>query len=248
MIVQIKPIVGDGVGLDHTLIHAGRLVEGRLGANGNRSGPTIWRMIGKAGVNGRRVKLLRNTIGRRFRMVALRSLRSQINEPTRIHAVNRQITGNIVTQIRRRESNGASTLLAVHHNAFHGVRMPQNRIGVLDASPAKQVTHIRGTPHTHELGLVLLAPCAAFRLGSAFQRVCRLAMAGRRNRLGIGWHAGLSGTSIINHFKLEHTSSEREILNGFHVSGAIRTHGRVGTEHQGAHTQLADHLTEEESV
>lgn len=61
-------------------------------------------------------------------------------------------------------------------------------------------------------------------------------------------HAGLSGTSIINHFKLEHTSSEREILNGFHVSGAIRTHGRVGTEHQGAHTQLADHLTEEESV
>ena len=136
MIVQIKPIVGDGVSFDHAIVHSGRLVEGRLGADGNRSGPTIRRMIGKAGVNGRRVKLLRNTIGRCFRMIALCSFRPQVNEPTRIHAVNRQITGHIVTQIRRRESNGASTFLAVHHNAFHGVQMPQNRVGVFDASLA----------------------------------------------------------------------------------------------------------------
>ena len=132
MIVQIKPIVGDSVSFDHAIVHSGRLVEGRLGADGNRSGPTIRRMIGKAGVNGRRVKLLRNTIGRHFRMVVLCSLRSQINEPTRIHTVNRQITGHIVVQIRRRESNGAPTFLAVHHNAFHGVRMPQNLVGVFD--------------------------------------------------------------------------------------------------------------------
>lgn len=73
-------------------------------------------------------------------------------------------------------------------------------------------------------------------------------MVGGHNRLRIGWHAGFARSTIVDHVKLEHAGGERQILDGLHIAGTVRTHGRIGSEHQRAHAQLAHHLSKEESV
>ena len=187
-------------------------------------------MIGKSRVHGRGIELLRNTFGSVLRII-VRRLRAQVHKPTGVYAVDRQIACHILAQIRRGEADGASTFLAMHHGAFHGMRMSQNRVGVFDAPLAQQVAHIRGAPHAHGLRLVFLAPCATFRLGRAFQRIGRLTMVGGHNRLRIGWHAGFARSTIVDHVKLEHAGGERQILDGLHIAGTVRTHGRIGSEH-----------------
>ncbi|MFR4786081.1 MAG: hypothetical protein ACLUAM_06090 [Bifidobacterium adolescentis] len=85
-------------------------------------------------------------------------------------------------------------------------------------------------------------------LDSPLQRVGRLAGFGRHHRLRIDRHSGQPRTEIVHDLQLEHAGGERQILNGLHVSGAVRAHGGVGAEHQRAHAEFADHLAEEEAV
>jgi len=56
-------------------------------------------------------------------------------------------------------------------------------------------------------------------------------MVGGHNRLRIGWHAGFARSTIVDHVKLEHAGGERQILDGLHIAGTVRTHGRIGSEH-----------------
>ena len=136
----------------------------------------------------------------------------------------------------------------MHHGAFHGMRVAEYRVCVLDTALAQQIAHIGGAPRAHFLGLMLLAPCASFGLGSPLQRVGRLAGFGRHHRLRIDRHSGQPRTEIVHDLQLEHAGGERQILNGLHVSGAVRAHGGVGAEHQRAHAEFADHLAKEEAV
>ena len=70
----------------------------------------------------------------------------------------------------------------------------------------------------------------------------------KARRLRIDRHSGQPRTEIVHDLQLEHAGGERQILNGLHVSGAVRAHGGVGAEHQRAHAEFADHLAKEEAV
>ena len=94
---------------------------------------------------------------------------------------------------------------------------------------------------------MLLTPRAHLRLGHAGGRVFRLALPLRRGIRDILRDTRVSGPAVVNDVQFEHTGGERKILDGFHIAGAARPHMRVLPQHEGAHTEFADQLAEEET-